>query len=267
MDAETRAGLAGFRRTGLHRLQDAQWMDACTGAVAEIGQRHDLSMGNVARAVGQRLLDAEVVEVGMAAAAAMGDSVQTASIAEKEPLLKTQLLTMGGSLLARFASTDNTRGIAILLDLGIDVNIPFPEGDAYWGIPPGSLPIHVAAWMLHPASVSLLVKKGAVIDQPNAKGNTPLMLAATSGSADIAQRLVGKGADVNAKNPGGVTALMIAAAGNRSDIAQILIHAGADPNARSEDGRTALMIAEANNSDAVAKLLKQQTAQKSGKST
>jgi ankyrin repeat protein len=111
------------------------------------------------------------------AAAAMGDSVQTASIAEKEPLLKTQLLTMGGSLLARFASTDNTRGIAILLDLGIDVNIPFPEGDAYWGIPPGSLPIHVAAWLLHPASVSLLLAGGAVADQPDANGNTPLMLA------------------------------------------------------------------------------------------
>lgn len=111
------------------------------------------------------------------AAAAMGDSAQTASIAEKEPLLKTQLLTMGDPLLARFASTDNTQGIAILLDLGIDVNTPFMEGDAYWGIPPDSLPIHVAAWLLHPASVSLLLARGAVIDQPDANGNTPLMLA------------------------------------------------------------------------------------------
>jgi hypothetical protein len=111
------------------------------------------------------------------AAAAMGESDRAASIATNEPLLKTELLAMGGSLLARFASTDNARGIAILLDLGIDVNTPFIEGDSYWGIPPGSLAIHVAAWLLHPASVSFLLARGAAPDQPDAKGNTPLMLA------------------------------------------------------------------------------------------
>lgn len=140
------------------------------------------------------------------AAAAMGDPSGASTIATNEPLLKTELLTMGGPLLARFTSTDNAPGINILLDLGIDVNTPFMEGDAYWGIPPGSLPVHVAAWLLHPASVGLLVERGAMIDQPDTKGNTPLMLALKAcvdsywkgrGSTELLQTLLEAGASAD----------------------------------------------------------------------
>lgn len=111
------------------------------------------------------------------AAAAMSEVSLARTIAAQAPELKEELLAIGGALLARFTSTDNAPGINVLLDLGIDVNTPFIEGDAYWGIPPGSLPIHVAAWMLHPASVSLLLERGATLHQPDANGSTPLMLA------------------------------------------------------------------------------------------
>ena len=97
---------------------------------------------------------------------------------------------------------------------------------------------------------------GADVNAPVAKGGyTPLMLAALSGSSEVAASLLGHGAKVNAANPGGVTALMIAAAGNRSTLARLLLKSGADLNARSEDGRTALSIAQSNNSDAVVKIL------------
>jgi ankyrin repeat protein len=121
------------------------------------------------------------------AAAAMGDTAGAASLAANEqvpgtvaaqdPGLKEKLLAMGGALLARFTLSNNQPGVKILLELGIDVNTPYIEGDGYWGIPPNSLPIHIAAWLLHTDMVRFLLERGAVVDQPDANGNTPLMLA------------------------------------------------------------------------------------------
>jgi quinoprotein dehydrogenase-associated probable ABC transporter substrate-binding protein len=102
-----------------------------------------------------------------------------------------------------------------------------------------------------------LVAAGADVNAPVAKGGyTPLMLAAISGSTDLATSLIGHGAKVNAVNPGGVTALMIAAANDHRNVAAVLLKSGADVNARSEDGRTALSIAQANNNEALIQLLK-----------
>jgi quinoprotein dehydrogenase-associated probable ABC transporter substrate-binding protein len=117
-------------------------------------------------------------------------------------------------------------------------------------------------------SALALLEAGADVNVEVAKGGyTPLMLAAISGSSEVAGALIERGAKVNAANPGGVTALMIAAAGNRSGVVALLLKSGANLNARSEDGRTALSIAQANNSDAVIKILQEAAAsgtQKSG---
>jgi ankyrin repeat protein len=131
----------------------------------------------------------------------------------------------------------------------------------------GLTPLAVAMQNSKPKAGAVLIDAGANLEQAVGQGQyTPLMLAVTAGSADLAGQLVGKKANVNAKNAGGLTALMIAAAGNRMDIATLLIKAGADPGAKSEDGRTALKIAEANNSDAVAKLLREASQKSGGKS-
>jgi quinoprotein dehydrogenase-associated probable ABC transporter substrate-binding protein len=104
----------------------------------------------------------------------------------------------------------------------------------------------------------VLVDAGADVNAPVAQGGyTPLMLAAVSGSQEMAGSLIEHGAKVNAANSGGVTALMIAAAGNRSNVVALLLKSGADVNARSDDGRTALSIAEGNNSEAVIKILQE----------
>ena len=111
-----------------------------------------------------------------------------------------------------------------------------------------------------------LIEAGADVNAPVAKGGyTPLMLAAISGSGDLAVMLMEHGAVVNAANPGGVTALMIAAATNHSLIADLLLKHGANIDARSEDGRTALSIAHANSSDAVVRVL-EEAAHQPGKS-
>jgi quinoprotein dehydrogenase-associated probable ABC transporter substrate-binding protein len=109
-------------------------------------------------------------------------------------------------------------------------------------------------------AAQVLLDAGADVNAPVAKGGyTPLMLAAISGSQELAASLIQRGAKVNAANPGGVTALMIAVAGNRAGMVGLLLKSGADVSARSEDGRTALSIAQANNSDAIIKILQPTT--------
>jgi quinoprotein dehydrogenase-associated probable ABC transporter substrate-binding protein len=122
----------------------------------------------------------------------------------------------------------------------------------------GLTALAIAAQNAKLKAARVLLDAGADVNAPVAQGGyTPLMLAAISGSRELAGSLIQHGAKVNAANPGGVTALMIAAGGNRTGIVELLLQSGADLSARSEDGRTALSIAQANNSDAVVKILEQ----------
>jgi len=110
-------------------------------------------------------------------ACARGDATSVRAIADAEPGLVDELRAMGGTLLARYAGTGNAAGVALLLDLGVDVAAPFAAGDGYFGVPPGSLAIHVAAWRARPDVVRVLVGRGAPVDLPDADGRTPLALA------------------------------------------------------------------------------------------
>jgi len=111
------------------------------------------------------------------AACARGDATSVRAIAREHPGLAGEVLGMGGTLLAKFAGTCNPAGVRQLLDLGVDVAAPFAEGDGYWGEPPGSLAIHVAAWRACTPVVELLIERGSPVDAPDANGMTPLALA------------------------------------------------------------------------------------------
>jgi ankyrin repeat protein len=111
------------------------------------------------------------------AACASGDSAAVRTIREREPHLVGEVLAMGGELLAKFAGTCNPAGVRELLDLGVDVRTPFTAGDGYFGVPKGSLAIHVAAWRGRPEIVRLLLARGSPVDVPDADGGTPLTLA------------------------------------------------------------------------------------------
>lgn len=111
------------------------------------------------------------------AACAMGDAPAVRTIADREPHLVTEVLAMGGMLLAKFAGTGNQAGVRQLLELGVNVAEPFTEGDGYFGIPANSLAIHVAAWRARPMVVGLLLERGSPVDLPDANGHTPLALA------------------------------------------------------------------------------------------
>lgn len=101
---------------------------------------------------------------------------------------------------------------------------------------------------------SLLASPQLKLDEPNAQGETPLMIAAIRGSLPAVQALVKRGAAVNRA---GWTPLHYACSGPDNGVAAFLIAQGAELNARSENGTTPLMMAARyGNGDLVPLLLK-----------
>jgi uncharacterized protein len=101
---------------------------------------------------------------------------------------------------------------------------------------------------------SLLASPLTQVDEANAQGETPLMIAAIRGSLPAAQALVKRGAAVNRA---GWTPLHYACSGPDNGVAAFLIEQGAELNARSENGTTPLMMAARyGNSELVPLLLK-----------
>ncbi len=111
------------------------------------------------------------------AACARNDTVEVRSLVEREPELARELTAEGGTLLSQFAGTGNVEGVRQLLDLGVNVNSPYHEGDGYFGIAKDSTPLHVAAWRAHPHVVKLLIERGAQVEAVDGRGRTPLSLA------------------------------------------------------------------------------------------
>lgn len=111
------------------------------------------------------------------AACTRNDASAVRAIAEREPELVRDLVAQGGTLLAEFAGVGNVGGVEQLLDLGVDVNAVYTQGDGYFGIPPFSTALHVAAWRSEPDTVALLLERGAAVDARDGAGRTPLALA------------------------------------------------------------------------------------------
>jgi ankyrin repeat protein len=111
------------------------------------------------------------------AACARGDATLIGSMAADQPDLVRALLPHGGTALSQFAGVGNARGVACLLDLGIDVNARLTEPDPYYGIALDGTALHSAAWRGHPAVVKLLIARGANVNAIDDQQRTPLMLA------------------------------------------------------------------------------------------
>jgi ankyrin repeat protein len=111
------------------------------------------------------------------AACARNDGATVRSIADAEPQLVKELVTEGGTLLARFAGNANTDGLRHLLDLGVDIAARDEEGDPYFDVARGSTALHVAAWRAWHETVRFLIERHAPIDALDGKGRSPLALA------------------------------------------------------------------------------------------
>jgi ankyrin repeat protein len=133
--------------------------------------------GDVLASIERRGIPIELQGVDrLLAACARNDAAAVRTIAAAKPDLVREVIAQGGSLLAEFAGTANKEGVGHLLDLGVDIRALY-EGDGYYGIAKDSMALHVAAWKAWPATVKLLIARGAPVNVPDGKGRTPLALA------------------------------------------------------------------------------------------
>jgi len=142
----------------------------------------------------------------LVAACAMDRPEEIRSIVATEPELVAEVVAGGGRLLAQFGGNGNTAGVGHLLDLGIDVNARFAEGDGYFGVARDSTALHAAAWRASHAPVRLLISRGADVNARDGSGRTPLSLAvracvdsywAARRSPESAQALLDAGASTD----------------------------------------------------------------------
>ena len=98
--------------------------------------------------------------------------------------------------------------------------------------------------------VSYLLSKGANFNDQQYRdtiNQTPIIVAAQHGCADIVRLLIGAGIkDIKHKNDQGESALLTAAQEGHKEIVGILLEAGADINQPNSDGETALAIVTRN---------------------
>jgi threonine aldolase len=122
----------------------------------------------------------------------------------------------------------------------------------------GWTPLHLAAHFGHADAVKLLLDHHANVHvrSTNAMANQPIHAAIAGRHRDAIEALLDRTADVNATQHGGWTPLMAAAQQGDADLVVRLLALGADPTAESEDGSTALSLAEKGGHAEAARLLR-----------
>ena len=89
----------------------------------------------------------------------------------------------------------------------------------------------------------LLDANPRLVDQRDANGTTPLIIAAAFGQTEVVRLLLARGAVVSATNIAGFTALLQAISKEDPTTVRVLLEAGADPNQPGPGGATALFTA------------------------
>lgn len=139
------------------------------------------------------------------------------------------------------AATGNTERVQQLIEQNPALaNAVSPDGFPVLGY---------AAFFGHPATLALLLSKGA---DPNAQARNPMLVrplhAALAYPDDrtalaMVERLLAAGADANVHQQGGWTPLHAAAARGSLELINLLLQHGADPSAPNNEGKTAFDLA------------------------
>jgi ankyrin repeat protein len=126
---------------------------------------------------------------------------------------------------------------ALLISAGADVN---PRS--------GTPPLIGAVQARNPEMTGFLLSRGADVNAPDAKGSAPLHYAVETRTGisglGIMRMLFEQGAVVDQRNAAGETPLLQAAVGGKLEEAALLLERGADPNAPDDRGRTPLSAAK-----------------------
>jgi ankyrin repeat protein len=123
--------------------------------------------------------------------------------------------------------------------------------------PDGHAPVALAAFFGQPATVRLLLSRGADVHSParNPMAVQPLHAAVAGRNVEAVAAILERGADPNARQQLGFTPLMGAAAAGRDDIADLLLARKADPSLLSDEGKSAAVIAQEHGHSALAERL------------
>ena len=144
----------------------------------------------------------------------------------------------------RAIKRDDAAVITLLISRGFDPNAPDPFGQ---------LGLINALEEPSPKVIHALVNSPKIkLNVLNAKGESPLMMAAIKGDLTAAQQMIKKGADVNKT---GWTPLHYAASGGHAVVIKLLLDNHAYIDAESPNGTTPLMMASMYGSTEAVQLL------------
>ena len=111
--------------------------------------------------------------------------------------------------------------------------------------PTANVSLHMAALQGDLDAVKQHIEAGSDLNEKDAWGSTPLVIAITFDKTEVAKALIDAGADLNTRNNEGSTPLHIAALFCRPEIVQALLDKGADRYIRNVSGSTAFDIVTA----------------------
>jgi len=104
---------------------------------------------------------------------------------------------------------------------------------------PPDVSLHVAALQGNLDAVRQYIEAGSNLNEKDAYGSSPLIIATTFGKTEVARALIEAGADMKISNNDGSTPLHIAALFCRTEIVKALLEKGADKYLRNNAGSTA----------------------------
>lgn len=120
----------------------------------------------------------------------------------------------------------------------------------------GFTPLILAVYNNNTQAVLLLIKSGAKVGAQDMAGNTALMGATFKGYVEMVDILVKEGrANVNQVNANGASALIFASTFGQAEIVQKLLRAGADREIKDGRGKTAKDHAIMQENETIIKML------------